>query len=84
MVMNTKEDGAAEVTLQIDFSGWIEEVETHPTFGGTPLFICYMPLSHQTGKKVVIEITFPTKELSISCIFYNIYHILNKAYDYLY
>jgi hypothetical protein len=24
----------------------------HPTFGGTPLFICYMPLSHQTGKKV--------------------------------
>jgi hypothetical protein len=41
---------------------WTHFWWTHPhsTFGGTPLFICYMPLSHQTGKKVVIGITSQT------------------------
>jgi hypothetical protein len=40
--------------------------------GGTAVMVAPLflnPLSHKTGKKVVIEITFPTKGLSIPCIF---------------
>jgi hypothetical protein len=48
-----QEDGAVEVKIS---SG----DPTHPILGGTPLFICYIPLSHKTDKKVVIEITSQT------------------------
>jgi len=43
-VCTDQKDGAAEVKVS---SG-----DTHPTFGGTPLFIYYIPLSHKTCEKV--------------------------------